>query len=552
MPVNLWKDIGFLLFVTGVVASLLLVWSFFLQRQITARTRSLEKEIAERRKVEDALRISEQRFRSIFENSPAAIWEEDFTEVRQYFDQVKQSGNIDFRRHFDEHPEVIGMLAAKVKIVEINQVSVALVGAKNKDEVILNLASYFTDEAYPVFKEEMIALATGQTRFESDIKLKNLAGETLTYHLVLIVQPGYEATLGRVLVTFRDITERIRGEAALRDSEEKFRKAFVISPDAVNINRLQDGLYVAINQGFTTITGFTEADTIGKTSAEINIWYDPEDRKKLIKGLSTSGVVHNLEARFRKKNGAVINGLMSASVIELGGVQHILSISRDITGMKESQQEIEKALEEKETLLRELYHRTKNNMQVIIALLDLQASQINDDRLTTAFNEIQNKIRSMALVHQKLYEASDLSHISLKDYFTDLISLLATSYQAENGQLAVEADLENISVVVDTAVPCGLILNELITNSFKHAFQPGQTGQIHLNLHREEADIVMSYCDNGPGVPKGFDFRRDGNMGIKTVFVLVENQLRGQVEFSSQQGVRCDLRFTDSYYKPRI
>ncbi|MDD5723183.1 MAG: sensor domain-containing diguanylate cyclase [Syntrophales bacterium] len=148
----------------------------------------------------------------------------------------------------------------------------------------------------------------------------------------------------------RDISERKRMEEKLAKSEEKFRKAFYTSPDAVNINRLEDGMYVSINQGFTNILGYTERDIIGKTSIEYNIWGNIEDRQKLVAGLKKDGEVSNLEAAFRTKNGDIRYGLMSASLIDLDGVSHILNITRDITDRKR----MEDALKKSEKKYREL------------------------------------------------------------------------------------------------------------------------------------------------------------------------------------------------------
>ena len=137
----------------------------------------------------------------------------------------------------------------------------------------------------------------------------------------------------------RDISERKIVEIKLKNSEERFRKAFYTSPDSININRLNDGLYISVNDGFQQMTGYTEGEVIGKTSLEINIWNDPEDRKRLVKGLTEDGIVQNLEAQFRTKNGSIIYGLMSASIIKLNNEQHILSITRDITERKKIEQE---------------------------------------------------------------------------------------------------------------------------------------------------------------------------------------------------------------------
>ena len=167
--------------------------------------------------------------------------------------------------------------------------------------------------------------------------------------------------LASVAVQVALVVERNLADAALRESEEKFRKAFLTSPDSVNINRLQDGKYVSINPGFTEIMGYSETDTIGRTSLEIQIWDNPEDRKRLVDGLKKNGEVHNLEARFRCKDGSFKYGLMSASVIELNGVSHILSITRDITERKHA----EDALSESESRYRAFFEQGADGVVVL-------------------------------------------------------------------------------------------------------------------------------------------------------------------------------------------
>jgi PAS domain S-box-containing protein len=153
-----------------------------------------------------------------------------------------------------------------------------------------------------------------------------------------------------------DITERKRIEQELRNSEEKFRKSFMTSPDSININRLEDGLYVSVNKGFTRIMGYTEEELVGKTSIEKNIWYDPADRNKLIEGLKKDGIVENLIARFCTKNGAIKAGMMSACIIELDGIPHILSMTRDIT----EHMHIEEALQTSEEKYRSIFENIQD------------------------------------------------------------------------------------------------------------------------------------------------------------------------------------------------
>ena len=165
---------------------------------------------------------------------------------------------------------------------------------------------------------------------ELNVAAKDGTKMTILLHAQIIQIGGQR----RILTLAQDISERKKAEKALRDSEEKFRKAFYTSPDAVNLNRVEDGMYNSINPGFTRILGYTEEEIIGKTSVELNIWNNLEDRQKLVAGLKKDGIVLNLEAEFRSRDGRIVPGLMSASLIELDGVVYILSITRDMTERK--------------------------------------------------------------------------------------------------------------------------------------------------------------------------------------------------------------------------
>jgi PAS domain S-box-containing protein len=228
-------------------------------------------------------------------------------------------------------------------------------------------------------------------------------------------------------------------------------------------------------------------------------------------------------------------------------------INQDITDRKQAEEQIKKSLAEKETLLRELYHRTKNSMAVIISLLSMQSETFDDKSIVEAFTEATNRISSMALVHQKLYEAKDLSSINLKIYISELVPHMMKSFNISTGLLSLEFDMEDVFILIDTAIPCGLILNELITNSFKYAFPDNREGIFKVKLYKNESgEIELTVSDNGKGVSPGFDFRRDGHLGVQVIFALGENQLQGQVAFETEQGVACHLKFRDIFFEPRV
>lgn len=220
-----------------------------------------------------------------------------------------------------------------------------------------------------------------------------------------------------------------------------------------------------------------------------------------------------------------------------------------IVGLRRSNEVIElhKSLMEKQTLLRELYHRTKNNMNVIISMLKLQSREIGDARLKKAFGETEDRIISMSLVHEKLYEAQDLSHINLKEYFEDLIKHIIANYNLSNDPPTLSLDMQNVFVLIETAIACGLIVNELISNTLKYAFPSGRAGEIRVLLHQDEnEEITLVVSDNGIGLPPEFDAKRDGHLGMRLIDSLARGKLRTEAVLETDRGVSCRLVFMDT------
>ncbi len=211
-------------------------------------------------------------------------------------------------------------------------------------------------------------------------------------------------------------------------------------------------------------------------------------------------------------------------------------------------------LKEKEILLRELYHRTRNNMHVIRAMLSLQSEYKQHDKIRTTLENIQHRIDAMALVHEKLYRSHDLSRIHLREYIEDLTDLLRHSYNVPSSRISCVLDIEqDISVLLDIAIPCGLILNELISNACKHAFPHERPGEIYIRVRKEESGTLeLEVSDNGVGMPEGFDFKSQTTLGLRTVAMIGEYQLQGHVEFEADQGVTCRIRFPDNLYRVRV
>ena len=222
----------------------------------------------------------------------------------------------------------------------------------------------------------------------------------------------------------------------------------------------------------------------------------------------------------------------------------------EISERKLVEQKLKFALKEKEVLLKELYHRTKNNMQVVSSLLGIKKESIQEDSVKTILDELKNQILSISLVHQKLYQSKDLSNVDLKEYINDLVSLLMSSYTSSNKKVKVIFDLEHISVLIDTAIPIGLIINELITNSLKHAFPDDREGEISILLRKLEMDLLeLKVADNGVGLPAEIDKLNSNTLGTHLLNTIIETQLNGSINIENKTGLAYTIRFHELYHE---
>ena len=213
---------------------------------------------------------------------------------------------------------------------------------------------------------------------------------------------------------------------------------------------------------------------------------------------------------------------------------------------EQAKEEIKKSLEEKEVLLREIHHRVKNNMQIISSLLRLQSQNIKGKSYSGLFEESQNRITSMLLVHEKLYQSKDLSKIDFDEYIEDMVNGLFQSFGECTGRIKLSSDIQKVQLGIKSAIPCGLIINEIITNSLKYAFPDNRKGEIRIIFHKTGNEIEMVISDDGIGIPDSIDFRNTESLGLKLILILAENQLKGAVDLDRNKGTEFRIEFNDT------
>jgi len=352
----------------------------------------------------------------------------------------------------------------------------------------------------------------------------------------------------------KDITEQRRVEETIRESEERYRSlfenmigGFAFCQMFYDEGQPYDFKYLQVNKAFEKITGVK--NVTGRNISEVipNLRETNPELFEIYGRVALTGKIESFETYL-----PAIDAWLSISVYS-PAKEFFIAIFEDITESKISERTIRASLKEKEVLLRELYHRTKNNMQVISSLIGLKSASLNDERMVNILHEMKNRIQTIALVHQKLYQSQNLSRVDLKEYITDLVNLLASSYISEQDKITFTLDLENINVLIDTAVPCGLIINELISNSFKHAFPGDRKGNISVKLKKLEDDAIeLVISDNGIGIPEGYNLMEKNTLGMQVFYNIVTEQLMGNVKIESKNGLAFTIHFKDISYEERI
>ncbi|MGZ4856799.1 MAG: sensor histidine kinase [Methanobacteriaceae archaeon] len=202
-------------------------------------------------------------------------------------------------------------------------------------------------------------------------------------------------------------------------------------------------------------------------------------------------------------------------------------------------------LKKKDLMIKEIYHRMKNNMQIISSLLSLQGDYVEDEKILDVLRESQSRIRSMAILHEKLYQSKDEYWINTSDYIQSLVQDLFKTHTIEEGKITPIIEVDDVKLNIKTAVPCGLIINELISNSLKYAFPQERNGEIHISLKAKDDKLKLTIIDSGIGFPEDIDFENTESLGLKLVNSLT-NQIDGEIEFDRSPGTKFKITFANS------
>lgn len=352
------------------------------------------------------------------------------------------------------------------------------------------------------------------------------------------LMPGTE----RSVVCVIDITEFKRTESALMESEERYRTAIESSNDGVTI--VQGDIRVYANRQFLEMFGYDRLDEVVGQPIYPVIHPDERDRVTEIERRRQSGEPAQSRFEFKgvKKDGTLIYLEVSVARITYRGEPATLNYLRDVTERREAEEQIKTSLREKEVLLKEVHHRVKNNLQVVSSLLFLQSQTVKDEETRRILEESRNRVKSMAFIHKQLYQSTNVAQIDFSPYVRNLARNLLDSYRTNGDGVALDVHVEDVFLSLDIAIPCGLIINELVSNALKHAFLNGSEGQISVDLHRVGEKNVLIVSDNGVGLPGEIDVLNTETLGLQLVSALVM-QIEGRLELTRDKGTVFKISF---------
>ena len=348
--------------------------------------------------------------------------------------------------------------------------------------------------------------------------------------------------LGMLLIFFEALQAELAAkERVQRTILEAARNVSFIVADAES----RDPIIQEFSPGAEQIFGYTREEMLGQHISILHLPEDvaqfPEAQRKMKEGKTGFGG----EIMLVRKNGEVFPAMFTTYPMfnEEGTLEAAVGVSIDITRSKQDEEKLKALLDEKNILLAEVHHRVKNNLQIVISLLGLQASEIGDEQLAIALSESRNRVSSMALVHELLYHSNDYTHIDVGEYIDQLATTLFSINKIEPEKIDIEIETAQIYLDLEKAIPCGLLLNELITNSLKYAFPDGRKGKIWIKFILENENMTLFYGDDGIGIPDSFDLATSQSLGLQLVNLLATHDLQGKIGLEYGQGTRFRIEF---------
>ncbi len=501
-------------------------------------------------KADNEFNESEERYRLIFQHAPLGIIHFDTNGVisdcnEVFVDIIGSSREALVGLNMLRLPDtrIVGVvekaLAGEIALFEGDYRSVT---ADKKSAVRLIFSSIKGPDGRVIGGVGIIEDVTMRVRAREALEEKNIQVEQTNEEL--------QATLEELEQTNEELTrtrdELLETNERLYENERKYRALFENSADAILV---MDEKFTDCNNQACRLYGVPRDELIGHFPYELSPEFQPDGRSSraaaeeyVAKALA--GTPMRFQWKHLKGGAAPIDTEVALSRVLIREKYLLMATVRDITDRSEAQRRISESLAEKEILLKEIHHRVKNNLQVISSLLSLQSGFVRDPMDLAIFTESQNRVRSMALIHEKLYQSGDFSRVDFAGYMASLVSELRRSYGASTGHVAFMLDVRDVLLPIEKAIPFGLIVNELVSNALKYAFPDGRKGEVHITMNSAGSSTVLIVSDNGVGIPPSVDWEKAATLGLQLVKSLA-TQVRGTVTCRVENGTEFRIEFTE-------
>ena len=436
-----------------------------------------------------------------------------------------------YQQAFDSSPDGLLVVDPLGRIVQANTQAYALFGyapGELHHQPIEALVPKHLTQGHIGHRESYAKAPHARSMGGQGLQLAGLRKDGSEFSVDVMLSPLRGDTGPMTLCVVRDVTERVHTERLMRDLLES-------APDAMVIVNAQ-GEIELVNSQTETLFGFARKELLGKP-IEVLIpkrfrAHHPRYRSGYHANPRVRPMGEELQLYGLRKDGSEMPIEISLSPLKTSNGTLVVSAIRDISSRKRAEHLLLDSLKEKEMLLKEIHHRVKNNLAVISSLFSLQSNNLDDEHMKTILRQCQDRVRSMALVHETLY-SHNLAEVDFAEYVTSLSAQLLSNYSLSTDQIQMVTALEPILLSIDMAVPCGLILNELITNALKHGLRDGRRGRLLVALRRiSPAHFVLEVSDDGCGLPPGFNLTSGTSLGKRLIRSLTK-QLNGQVQFTS-------------------
>ncbi len=486
---------------------------------------------------ENARRESEARYRELFESSQVSLWLEDYSAMKDAVDRLKARGIEDIDAYYRTHHEELWSLARLTKVLRANKATLRLYGAVSETQFRDEFQRIFPEACLDNFRASVVAIAAGEISFEVTEQHRRFDGKLLDVRTRWTVLPGDDGTYGSVAMSVVDLTEVTRALSGLELEKQHFEKLFQNAPMAIAVAD-GAGILQRINRGFTELFGYEPSEAVGRNAIDLIV---PEGHQALSASLfervQTGPPVAEEHVR-QRKDGTPVQVLITGAVMSVNEAQYAFGIYQDIGARKEAEALAKQLLEEKTILLRESHHRIKNNMAVVEGLLRLHARD-TDPAAADVLNDAASRLHGMNTLYDLLYRNEQSGKRNLRDFLTPL-ARETTKLVAAAVPVSLDIDLDDIELDASILSPVGIIVNELIGNSAKYAFDGRDCGRISLRTCREDGFIILEYDDDGVGFTDEAVSAASSGFGFELVKMLAE-QIGAELCIDGESGMKATI-----------